>query len=445
MTKEQKRKTKRSLALLALAAMNACATLDNEHVGVTSQASSLSPALNPGLDLQFPGELAITANKGLSIGGYNKAGTAQTTSGVVDPSLASGPPDLRWQTLSAALPTALGEVAIVELAANTYLVATGRASRDGMAVANAWILELSGLTATWNPITSLAQARVGFDGFKPCGLASNNHWIAFGGFTNKGMRDFSTGVAVTNSIEVFTFTPRNGLTPPSGSWSTLKDSGGNVVTLQKARGYHIVLPISTTNFRVLGGDDAVNNAIKKGEKLIVDNTCTATNATTVGGVKVLPFITDMPAERARMSWAQSNVTVGGTTYDYAIATGNNTTLFGTPPTAIFLYDSTNDAYNSSKALNTGRVFGRLVVSGTAVQVATGVIPKAMSSEMFDHTTTSVDSISSTGVVSASTALATDRVGSLVQLLNSLDIAAFGTQYTTGTPPTSTAAGDVESF
>jgi len=455
-----KRTLKVSGFVAAVSVLGVCAVGCSAEVGPDGEArdigksSQATQVFTPGVDLQFGGEFKISANKLLILGGYNAAGTAQTTAGIFDPTLAAGS---NWLTLSSALPAALGEVEIVQLATDTYLVAGGRGSRNGTAVANSYILVLSGAnktTATWTTLSGtndLITARViGKNNLQKCGTS---HWVAIGGITNSGMTS-TTSIGATDSIEVFTY---DSTTKSNSAWSTLKlaSNTSKVVKLANQHGYHEVLHVSDTDFRVMGGvSTGTGTAIANVEQLLVNSDCQAIDDSVQDPAAASPLLfqlNNLPSARARMSSVKfSGSFTNGTskTFDFIVGGGNNTTLFSaTPPTDIFFYNSTADSYDSTFAdLNVGRVFGRLVIdengsTPTRVKMASGVVPDG-SSTMLYNSTASVDAITNAGVVSAQTALSNSRVGSMVQTQNNVEYATFGTKYVTGT---ATAQTDIESF
>jgi len=454
-----------SLSLFGVCAVGCSADVkpDGEALATTSQATSVFTPSGAN-NLQFSGEFVIGANSSqvIIVGGYNNAGVAQTTAGILNPGAGTWKPfvvSAGSSTLSP-LPNARGEMEIQQVAANKYMVAGGRTARaGGSVVASTYILTLSGTSgniAVWTPVTTgLATARViGTGNLQKCGAGKV---IAIGGSTGASAMIVTAGAAATNSIEVFTF---NSGTPASSTWSTLKlgSDTSKTVQLATARGYHRVLHVSDTKFKILGGaNGTTGTALATAESLEVNSggatDCTAIDASvqTPGGASPRSLVqgTSMPQARARgASIAQSgSYTLGGSTfnYDFVIASGNNASGFtATPPTAIFFYNSTSDIYDDTKAsLNVGRVFGRFANDGGPVKMATGVVPNTTSGLLLNNTTASVDSISTAGAVTGLTALTNSRVGSTVQSLNNVEYAAFGTNYTGGNA--GTAQTDVESF
>jgi hypothetical protein len=452
-----------SLSLFGVSVVGCSAegTPDSEALGTTSQAQgTFTPTgTNVPADLQFSGEFKLTASSILVIGGYNAAGNGQVSAGIItNTSNGNG----NWVKLTNQLPTALGEVEITPLNNNSpvskFLVAGGRATRDGAATASAWILALSGgppmTTATWTRV-DMSQARViGKNNLQRCGNLS--HYIAIGGITNNGMT--STGApSVTDKIEVFHYVAGG-----ASSWGPLQlASNSKTVYLPAGRGYHEVLHVSDTNLRVAGGATASASAIVSVGKVQVNSTCQADDASVVDKTVASPVITtgtSLPSARARMSSIKSSGTLdlgGGSTfsYDFVIATGNDTNRFSTtPPTAIFFYNSAgNGTFNGTFAsLTSGRVFGRLVqddTTSTSVRMGTGVVPGVLSGTntfLYD-TPTTVNLITNAGAVSSPTGFTNGRVGSAVQLFglaNAADYAALGTKYTTGT---AAAQADVVDF
>jgi len=409
------------------------------------------------------GEIKLNASKILIVGGYNAAGNGQTAAGILtNTGAAAG----TWTRLvnglgaSNPLPTALGEVEIAQITASKFIVAGGRATRDGAAVTNAWLLTLNVATAvaSWTAV-NMSQARViGKNNLQKCG-STGSRFIAIGGITNGGMASTTTTNA-TDNIEVF-----NAATP---AWSTLKlagSSGTKTVQLPtNGKGYHSVLSPNVSSFIVAGGvTNAVATAVKTVQLLAVNSSCEALT-TSVVDPSLNPSIvktsaTDMPSERARGAWIKATGSLNTSpvfNYDFIIATGNNTTRFSnTPPTDIFFYDSANDKWNGTFAdLRTnGRVFGRLVQdeSGTAnwVRMGTGVVPSGTGTNvLLDTTPILTDIINNSGVVNPGGVTGTDitngRVGSAVQLFGNTpaDYAAFGTAYAGGT---ATAKTDVFDF
>jgi len=456
-------------------------TPDGEALGTTSQAytGTFTPtATGTGTvtvpnDLQFMGEFKLNANQILIVGGYNAAGTGQTSAGILTNNGAAAGTWARLRvpssSTSAPLPTALGEVEIAQISASQFLVAGGRPNRDDPATVSAWILTLNVSTAeaTWTR-KNMSQARViGKYNLQKCGNTS--HFIATGGITNDGMT--SAGLpTVTDSIEVFHY---DFTTPANSAWDTLRlgSNTAKTVKLETGTGYHELVHVSDTDLRVVGGATAAAEAVNVVGKVLVNSSCQALDTSVVSTSAATPVIKTsasagssivaLPAVRARMSSIQQTGTVrvaGQTDFDYTwvLATGNDANRFANaPPTRVFFYDpaasSGNGAfYNlaSAKNLAVGRVFGRLVEDDTTagrLKVGTGVIPDDTSDTLLYNTTTSVDTITTLGVIGAGTAMANSRVGAAVQLLTTggrADFAALGTKYTAGA---SAAQVDVEDF
>jgi hypothetical protein len=481
-----------SLSLFGVSVVGCAAevTPAGEALGTTSQAytgtftptTALVGAAVPN-DLQFSGEFKIAENKILVVGGYNKAGTAQPSAGIITNTAAATGTWLPLivsngsSTLSP-MPTALGEAEITKITTNVYLVAGGRTARDGAASTKAWILTLSGTSgniATWTS-KDMSQARViGKNNLQKCGNAS--HFIAVGGVTDDGMND--TGISVTPGIEVFHY---DFTTPANSAWAKLFVTGDSnrKVYLPEGRGYHAVLSASLQDFRIAGGAGSAD-ALDTVRKLPVNSTCTEVASTNVDNVSMSSVSatikttlsttpigktssggTGTAAPRARMAWIQpdSAVTINGTSYDFILAGGNDATTGGrfstAPPTRVLYYRSASDAWyddSSAKAVATGRLYPRLVDDdtnqGTVVKFGTGVIGDGTnaSTHLLYNTPTATSLIAlGTGAVTAGTAMANGRVGAPVQLLTTggnADFAAFGTKYPSSL--TGTALADVEDF
>jgi len=446
-------------------------TPDGEALGTASQAytGSFTPT-GTGVpsDLQFSGEFKLSASRILVIGGYQGSagmneGVGQTTAGIITNTAAGTGTWTRLVTGAGAsnpLPTGLGEVEIAQISASKFLVAGGRATRDGVAVNNAWVLTLVNTAtgeATWSAAVNMSQARViGKNNLQKCGTASR--FIALGGITNRGMNDSTAALTATDKVEVFYY---NGGAP---AWNALTVAGSSPVQtayLKQGQGYHHVLHVSDTSFRVAGGATAAAEAIVDTHKLQVDNDCKAlsTSVTTkTSASAVINTLTGtdqpLPSARARGASIKSSGTISGIpsfSYDFVLASGNDATnrYSNAPPTAIFFYDSSTDKWKSNGSLGAGRVFGRLVqddavANSTSVKMGTGVAGNN-SNVLLYNTTTAVDIIDNTGTRSAGTAMTNSRVGSPVQLLTTGgrdDFAALGTKYTNGTPA---AQSNVEGF
>jgi len=435
-----------------VAGCSAEGTPNGEALGTTSQASgTFTPSGFP-TDLQFMGDINLTANASaiLMIGGYNKAGAGQTTAGILRNT--ANTPTGTWTALSSPLPTALGEVEIVRLtptaSASRFLVIGGRPTRDAAATVSAWILTLDVGTATasWSR-HNMGQARVlGKDNLHKCGTSSK--YIAIGGVTVSGMISIAS-LATTNSIEVFNV---NGANQALSAWSTLKDGSGNTVTLTTSRGYHRVLNAGASNsqFIVSGVMNAgTPDALASVEGLTVNaSNCTATASTTTA-------LNNLPSARARAHHLKTNVTINSIVYDFVIATGNDTNRYAVaPPTDVFFYRSANDSYNSTTAdLRNGRVFGRVLPDDTtagSVKVGTGVQPDGTTNtnsitNIFRTTPVTTDVFATPGAGrSNGTDITRGRVGSAVRLFGlstAADYAALGTSYSGGVGATETSVFD----
>jgi len=436
---------------------------DGEALGTTSQAQgTFNPqvgGVNSSKDLQFSGEFKLTASKILIVGGYNAAGNGQTSAGIITNS-SNGVGT--WTALSSALPTGLREVEIAQLTASKFLVAGGRATRDGAAVTNTYVLTLNVANgnAAWSAVNNMGQARViGKNNLLKCG-STGSRWIAIGGITNGGMADAAVTNA-TDSIEVYDY--KAGVGP---TWTTLVKTGTSTVVKlpTNGKGYHQVMSPNVSKFIVAGGvTNAIDSAVNTVQILTVDNTCKALAASVDVNNRVNTSATSMPAARARGASIKASglltITSPSSTfsYDFIIATGNNATRFSTtPPTDIFFYDSVTNTWNGTFAdITNGRVFGRLVQdegTATSVRMGTGVVPGAPGGTdtlLYDTASAaSTNVISNAGAVSAGTSITNGRVGSAVQLFglaNQADYAALGTGYTAGNPPTAAAKNDVFDF
>jgi len=410
------------------------------------------------------GELKLNQSQILLIGGYTKAGPGTTTAGIITN---TGNGAGTWTALSNPLPTALGEVEVAQITASKFLIAGGRPSRDGAATISAWILTLNVGTAvaSWSR-HNMGQARVIYkDNLQRCGNVS--HYIALGGITNNGMA--SAGLpSVTDKVEVFRY-----VAPPNqgtSAWTQMIVTGQPTqkVYLKQGQGYHNVLHVSDTDFRVAGGATAAAEAIRDVHRLQVTSTCDATAGSVAakGGTSTTSFIINtltgtnqpLPAARARAASIQSTFTIAAVAYSFAIATGNDTNKFNAaPPTTIYYLDlSTNQWVTGGSSLHVGRLFGRLVqddTTSTSVKMGTGVTPGVVSgvNTILYNTPTSTDVISSAGAVAGTAGnMSNGRVGADVQRLTgggvtSADYAVWGTKYVGGSPVVETALADVEDF
>lgn len=466
-------------SLLGVAAVG-CSAEGGDYADVesTSQAVVLSPT-RAASSVTFSGFLQIpNTSKTLILGGYNSAGNGTTTAVLFDPSLSSSSPDNRYLSLSAALPDALGEPDIVQISQTvssgvvtsaTFLVAGGRATRDGSAVTNTYLLTLSGTnlaTAAWvkasDGLGQLGTGIVaGLHNIKPCG--SGSKFIVFGGATDKGM-DTWAGMTAARDIQVFSF---DSVTPANSSWSSLNRNSDHTtdVQLNVARAYAQVFAVSSTQFDIAGGaNNSTNKALLKVERLTVDAaTCEATNEIDDDAShKKLPLIADMPHARARAASIAKSIQIdgAGTTYSFLLVGGNDNTgapgvsAIGTP-TDVMFYDPSGTtgllagAWNdSSKDLTQGRMFPRISdISGAGLKVTTGVIGHSSGSfEAFYNTNTpnTVETISATAAMGTGTALSTSRVGSAVSDdISGSSYAIDGFKYNSSTTPT--VPNDVESF
>jgi hypothetical protein len=464
------------LALVTMASVHSgCATpSEPDHVGNTEQPAVLSPALNTNDDVQFPGIARLgTTDKWIQIGGYDHFNAAVTRSVIFDPTASSSMPDNRYLALSAALPTALGELSI-KLVEHTgtapndtwvFMMAGGRTQRDGAAQTNTYVLTLSGAnytTATWDTVNvangghELRTAAVlGHDEIKQCGSSSSKQ-IAAGGMTNGGMDDLTTNISATDAIQVFTYVSGNKMT---SHWDFLLDGSGNQVTLSNLRGYKETFGVSNNDIRVFGGaNQTTKRALNTVDKILLSDQCVANGnlGTPSGGIVKVNAINNMPGARARLDSIVKDFTISNTTYKFAMAGGNDNTdnapLHGfVAPTAVFYYDPVNDAYNSTTAsLGTGRLFPLFADDSGQVQLVAGVTPTTGSNaHPINTTVTDVDKLSTAnGTRSAGAALTQDRVGSLVTHVVSSTgkgYAVNGNVYSGGTASAPAAVKNAESF
>jgi len=413
------------------------------------------------------GELKLNASQFLLVGGYDIAGNGHTSAGIIT-NTANGTGT--WTPLSTAMPTALGEVEVAQITASKFLVAGGRPSRDASATISAWILTLNVGTAvaSWSRHNMTKDRVIYKDNLQKCGNAS--HFIAAGGITKNGME--SAGLpSVTDQVDVFHY-----VAPPNqntSSWGQMIVTGTTKkVYLKQGQGYHNVLHVSDTDFRIAGGATAAAEAITDVHSLQVTSTCDAqtssVNQTSTSAViKTLSGTGLLPAARARAALIKSSGTLSGPfAYSFVIATGNDTTApakFNTsPPTNIYYFKSSTDTWSTgSTSLHVGRVFGRLVqddavANSTKVKMGTGVVPGVVgaTNTFLYNTPTSTDVIDNTGTVATSAGtMSNSRVGAAVQLLSAgaqpasgiADYTAWGTKYVGGNPVTKAAQVDVEDF
>jgi hypothetical protein len=467
-----KRRAKWYWALVA--SMSACATMDQAQLGGTPQASVLSPALNTNDEVCFPGIARLgTTDKWIQIGGYDHLGAAVTRSVIFDATASSSMPDNRYLALSAALPSALGELSI-KLVEHTgtapndtwvFMMGGGRTVRDGAAQPDTYVLTLSGAnytTATWDTVNvangghELRTAAVlGHDEIKQCGSSSTKQ-IAAGGMLNGGMDDL-TNITATDAIQVFTYVSANKQT---SHWDYLVDANGHQVTLSDLRGYKETFGVSNNDIRVFGGaNQNTKRALHTVDKILLSDQCVANGnlgtPSMSGIVKVIP-INNMPGARARLDSIVKDFTISNTTYKFAMGGGNDDTdnapLHGfVAPTAVFYYDPVGDAYNSTTAsLATGRLFPLFADDSGQVQLVAGVTPTTGSAtHLINTTVTDVDKLSTAnGTRSAGAALTQDRVGSLVTHVVSSTgkgYAVNGCVYLNGTCSTPAGVKNAESF
>lgn len=467
-----------ALSLLGVIGAVGCGAATDEQgaagegeIGSTEQAVVLSPNLAPSLGIEFTGQAVISGtSKVLVLGGYRLSdGAGTTTAAIFDPTLASSPADLRWQNLSVALPTALGEVEVAPIPGQTnkFLVAGGRASLDGNAVTNTYILSLSGtdlLTASWvTPTDQLTTGRViGLKNLQKCGTSK---LIALGGIKSAGMQDLVNQDA-TDEIEVFTF---NAGTPLASTWDPLKDGSNNTIKLQTPRGYAEVFHVSDTDMRVVGGMNANAIALGTVDKLTVNSSCVAQNAT---GAHLLEVAAPLPSSDVRARFSSIPVSVTITTpatksFEYLMAGGSdlNPNSDNVRPTTTYLYNE-NGTTGTSPALagewvaaNTmseGRIFPRFAKDGSFAKLVTGLKPNPANpfdpyyntSSVVDKFNLSITSLAATPW-STGTALTTDRVGSFAEFVNSTFYVGPGLKHTntagTSAVAASAAANAFETF
>lgn len=407
---------------------------ESADIGETAQAVVVTGVTSPGL--MFPGVAQLPGlNKWISIGGYDQTTapfTAVTTASIIDPS--NGTAANRVRNLSAALPNAAGEVAVRFIEHDTsggkddyvFAVAGGRQAFDGTPVAKAYILTVDGKTlananptVTWDATNDLSEARVLLankmsEGIKPCDSTTGKlKFIAPGGARAKGMKDVSAGVSSSDKIDVLEY---DRATKSNSTWTNLVKASDHTteIKLSAQHGYGGLLDVSTTDIRVVAGENASSVlAMAVIDQINLDSNCEAIGTLTANKT---PILTALPVNRARFNVIKKPITIGAVTYDFAIVGGNDASAAGTPgynaPTDVIYYKASTQAFDTTTAdLGTGVLFPGLVddLTNSQIKVVGGV--QVAASNLFQTSASAVDLLATgTGARSAGTALANSRVG-----------------------------------
>jgi hypothetical protein len=325
---------------------------DSAEIGSTAQALSTGGAM-------FPAFINLDANNVLIAGGFDPT-TGSATSGVFKYNVGTG-----LYTALDTLNTARGAAEIVAIpGTDKLLIAGGSASyQNGAALSSAEIYDISddawttvagstGLSANMN------AART-FFGLQVCGTGSGDgsaKIIAIGGIT--------TGTSTaTAKMDVLTF--KAGNNGADSGWTGLDDANSaNALDLATARGFHKVVPLSSTSFLAIGGLNA-GGVLGSTELVTTDNSCL--NATKANKA-ALPTISSVAQHRAKFAAAKIDETVSHSpTNKHFVAfiaggTHDNTDF----PTATFRYDEANDAWEqTSNSLTTGRMYPTISPGATA--------------------------------------------------------------------------------
>jgi hypothetical protein len=355
-------------SLLGVAAIGCGAATDEQgaEIDSTEQAIATNPTESGAYDAAFPAYIRLSATEALVVGGYNNSGNGITTIKKVTYDTTVNPATATWSSIldsnnaAIALSAARGEAQILEIPGHSgiYLVVGGRSAATGSTfLASAEMINLNAGSIAVNTVgTPLSSGRANF-AFTKCG----DKLLVAGGQT--------TGPAVSNKLEVFTFNA----TPANAGFDTMNSADDHTTDVAMTAGRMFLgglklpaIAAGSTDRIILFGGETTTTVLSSTETLDVDSNCEFVDNS--GSKLTAPFAgPNLPGARTKFAAAARSVVVnvvgtGNVTHE-AILAGGQTAASASPVT--YVYD--DNATASSAVWRSGPTLASAHVLPTFVE------------------------------------------------------------------------------